>query len=283
MRPMSDRHLFHRFTALCRGGLILALVLGAGCDEVSDLPPEPVASAKPSIRVESIDDRRIDLGLQLLERGRYPEAQVTFEAVIVDYPDHPRPRLLRAIAIQKQGNYAVALEELEALASTPVDFEGLDSVPHFRGWCLFYLGRPREAEVAFADHLASTPGSADSAFGRGVSLLELGRPDEALKVLDLALETETAGAKRRRSVGKIWIRRGDALWELGRIDDATHSFHKGVIQFPDHYEGWAKLARGHERLGDQDKVEWASREERNARLRVGAPVVPEAGEAAGDG
>ena len=272
MRPMSDRHRLLRFRACAGGWMVLALVLGTGCDEVSDLDQgistsDPTASPPPPL-----DDRRMDLGLQLLDRGSYPEAQVAFEAVLADHPDHPRPRLLRAIAIQKQGNYAVALEELEEVGSRPDDFKGRDSIDHFRGWCLFYLGRPREAEAAFAAHLASTPGSADSAFGRGVSLLELGRPDAALEALDLALEIETAGAGRRRSVGKTWIRRGDALWELGRTEEATRSFHKGVIQFSDHYEGWAKLGRGHERLGDAEKAEWARREERRARIRVGAPV-----------
>ena len=287
MARMDVPDFLRRLLAPGSGGMILALSLGMGCEEVSDPGRGSTALQEPGpeveVLVEPLDDRRLDLGLQLLERGGYPEAQVAFEAVITDRPDHPRPRFLRAIAVQKQGNYAVALKELDGLASNPLGFPGKDSVDHFRGWCLFYLGRPREAATAFETHLAAEPGSADSAFGHGVSLLELGRPDAALEALNLALDIETKGRNRRRSVGKTWIRRGDALWELGRIEEATHSFHKGVIQFPDHYEGWAKLGRGHERLGDQDKVDWARREERHARSRVGAPLEDEAGETVGDG
>ena len=283
MGPDLERQVFHRFAGFHWIGLILAVTVMAGCEEVSDVSSRSKTVEPPAPKVEPLDDRRIELGLQLLENGAFPEAQVAFEAVVADHPDHPRPRLLRAIAIQKQGRYAMALEQLDALVATPADFEGRDSILHFRGWCLFYLGRPREAEEAFERHLTSTPDSADSAFGRGVSLLEVGRPEDALDSLDLALEIETAGPRRRRTVGKIWIRRGDALWELGRIEEATHSFHKGVIQFPDHYEGWAKMGRGHERLGDPDKVEWARREERHARIRVGAPVVPESEETVGEG
>lgn len=251
-----------------------------GCGEVSDVPPVSGPSGETVSEQAPLEDRRLDLGLQLLAAGSHAEAQVVFEAVLVDHPEHPRPGFLRAVAIQKQGNYAVALEALDPLLEVQ-GFDGRDSVDHFRGWCLFYLGRPREAEVAFARHLEATPASPDSAFGRGVALLELGRSEDALASLDQALELESAGKRRRRSIGKTWIRRGDALWELGRFDAATRSFHKGVIQFPDHYEGWAKLGRGHARAGDQQKVDWAQREERNARLRVGAPIDEEAGNPAG--
>lgn len=264
-------------SVIIAGCLTLWLLgVGLGCDEVSDVPGPPEVASGGNPGPVPLDDRRIDLGLQLLAKGNHAEAQVVFEAVLVEHPGHPRPSFLRAVAVQKQGNYAVALEALDGVLDSSA-FDGRDSVEHFRGWCLFYLGRPREAEVAFGRHLDAMPASPDSAFGRGVSLLELGRPDEALAFLDRALELESDGKRRRRSIGKTWIRRGDALWELGRFEDATRSFHKGVIQFPDHYEGWAKLGRGHARAGDEQKVAWAQREERNAKLRVGAPIDEGAG------
>lgn len=258
----------HHHSAL----LVLFLGIWGGCSEVSDLQTASESSSPAAAAVVVLDDRRIDLGLQLLSGGGHAEAQAAFEAVLADHPDHPRPVFLRAVAIQKQGNYAVALGILDDLRLESREFSGRDSIQHFRGWCLFYLGRPRESQVAFADHLEIVPRSPDSAFGRGVSLLEIGDPQAALTSLDLALELEAAGANRRRSIGKTWIRRGDALWELGRFEEATRSFHKGVIQFSDHYEGWSKLSRGHARLGDPSKAAWAAGEARNARIRVGAPV-----------
>ena len=265
-------------TSVVIAGCLACLVpfVLAGCDEVSDVPGPSEASSNEVREAAPLNDRRMELGLQLLGKGNHAEAQVVFEAVLADHPEHPRPSFLRAVAVQKQGNYAMALEALDGVLDSGA-FNGRDSVEHFRGWCLFYLGRPREAEVAFKTHLDAIPASPDSAFGRGVSLLELGRPEEALASLDRALELESNGKQRRRSIGKTWIRRGDALWELGRFEDATRSFHKGVIQFPDHYEGWAKLGRGHARAGDEQKVAWARREERNARSRVGAPIDEETG------
>lgn len=260
-------------------GIAVAVVLAVGTacdrdDEVSDeVPPPP--------RAAILDDDRMALGLQLLERSAPGEARIAFEAVLQDHPGHPRPRFLRALAIQKQGNYASALADYDAILAEGVEFDGRASVEHFRGWCLFYLGRPRPAMEAFTRHLELQPGAPDSEFGLGVSLLEIGEPALAVEAFDRSLELEMAGKGRRRSIAKAWIRRGDALWELGRIDEATHAFHKGVIQFPDHYEGWSKLGRGHERLGDTRKASWARREEARARERVGA--VPVDGDGVQDG
>ncbi len=217
-------------------------------------------------------DERFQLGRQLLVSGRFAEAEVVFAALQGDGPRHPSVAFLHAISVQKQKKYAAALAELDELASLSVDYPERRGLEHFRGWCLFYLGRPAEAADAFAAHLSVQPDEPDSHFGLGVSRLELGETEAALACFDRAIEIDLGRDDRRRDLAKAWIRRGDALWELGRIEEATASFHKGVIQFPDHYEGWAKLARGHERLGDADKVEWATREERNARIRVGAPI-----------
>ncbi len=217
-------------------------------------------------------DPRFQLARQLLVSGRFAEAEVVFAALDAEGPRHPSVAFLHAIAIQKQKKYAAALTRLDELATLDVDYPERRGLDHFRGWCLFYLGRPAEAADAFAAHLAVQPDEPDSHFGLGVSRLELGETEASLACFDRAIEIDLGRDDRRRDLAKAWIRRGDALWELGRIEEATASFHKGVIQFPDHYEGWAKLARGHERLGDADKVAWATREERNARTRVGAPI-----------
>lgn len=277
--PLLDDRIFllmatfgKHATARWMVGITLPVLLMAACDQLSDVGNDPESESRKAVVAASLQDQRLDLGLQLLSGGQFKDSQLVFEAVLADHPNHPRPRFLRALSIQKQKNYAPALREFDAILLDPREFTGRDSLDHFRGWCLFYLGRPREAEVAFATHLADQPDTPDSQFGRGRSLLELGRPEPALAAFDKALELEIAGAGRRRSIGKTWIRRGDALWELDRFEEATKSFHKGVIQFADHYEGWAKLARGHERLQDEEKAAWARGEEQRARRRLGVPI-----------
>lgn len=266
-------------------GLVVAALGGAGCggedagtpvseagEGVSEAMPTPETPPAPSPMLPPPTDPRFELGRQLLVSGRYPEAEVVFEALSGDGPRHPSVAFLLAVTVQKQKRYAAALERFDELDGLAVDYSERPQLDHFRGWCLFYLGRPSEAANAFSAHLVVRPDEPDSHFGLGVSLLELGEPEAAMASFDRAIEIDLGDPDRRRDLGKAWIRRGDALWELERVEEATASFHKGVIQFADHYEGWAKLARGHERLGDQSKVDWARREERNARRRVGAPI-----------
>ena len=262
------------------GLLVAGLSSGCGKGEPADGPNsadsstvETATSAEvPREMLPPPTDQRFQLGRQLLVSGRFAEAEVVFEALDGYGPRHPSVAFLHAISVQKQKKYAAALAELDELAGLSVDYPERRGLQHFRGWCLFYLGRPAEAADAFAAHLSVQPDEPDSHFGLGVSRLELGETEAALACFDRAIEIDLGRDDRRRDLAKAWIRRGDALWELGRIEEATASFHKGVIQFPDHYEGWAKLARGHERLGDADKVAWAQREETNARRRVGAPI-----------
>ena len=71
---------------------LMAAAHGVGCEEVSDVASVPDAGPEPMIVFEPLDDRRVDLGLQLLERGGYAEAQVAFERSLADHPDHPRRR-----------------------------------------------------------------------------------------------------------------------------------------------------------------------------------------------
>ena len=110
------------------------------------------------------------------------------------------------------------------------------------------------------------------AFLVGVALLEVGDPEAALPAFESAIAINEGNPVRRRELAKAFIRRGDAYWALDRIEEAQASFQKGIVQFPDHYEGWAKIARAMDRLGDGERAERARYEERQARIRVGAPL-----------
>ena len=261
--PWSDRvQRTGRGRGLGAGLVALVLLQGiAGCEEHDSSSPGPSIAEPPP--------PEIAVAKELLEQGRYGMAQDLLSTLRESHPDHPSLQFLQALAIQKQKRYAVALESWEALDRIDVLYPERPHLDHYRGWCLFYLGRPEEASHAFRRHLDAVPTEPDSHFGLGVSQLELANPEEALASLDRAIEIDLGTVDRRRALGKAWIRRGDALWELDRVEDAAHSYHKGVIQFVDHYEGWAKLARAHDRLGSPEDAAWARREEARARVRVG--------------
>lgn len=246
---------------------VCVLVVALGCREqglpaTATGPDVATAAAKPP-------PPETATAKVLLDAGRYEAAERLLTTLLEADPRQPTLGFLRTLAVQKQKRYALALEAWNQLATVEQDYPEKRHLEHYRGWCLFYLGRPGDAADAFERHLAMVPDEPDSHFGLGVARLDMARPDDALRSLDRAIEIDLGTTVRRRSLGKAWIRRGDALWELDRIDDAAHSYHKGVIQFADHYEGWAKLARAHDRLGGEDDAAWARREESRARARVG--------------
>ena len=210
--------------------------------------------------------------LRMLDSGRFEEAEALLRNEIDESDERSRLQFLLGIAMQKQKRYGPAIARLDAALASGRAFPERRHAAHFRGWCLFYLGRPEASAVAFRSHLEVMPDEADSHFGLGVALLETGEPEAALPAFESAIALNQAIPERRRDLAKALIRRGDAYWELDRIEDAQMSFQKGIVQFPDHYEGWAKLARAMDRLGDPVRAERARFEEQQARIRVGAPL-----------
>jgi tetratricopeptide (TPR) repeat protein len=270
------------------GSLCVLFVFGAaGCDPV-DPSIRPAAGPRADVAGQAVgtdavspdnpdpavleETRLAETALGLLDAGRYEQAEQLLRGEVDEHSEQDRLRFLLGIALQKQKRYGSALVELDRALESGRRFRERRHADHFRGWCLFYLGRPEAAAAAFRSHLEVMPGEADSHFGLGVALLESGDPEAALPAFESAIALTQTTPDRRRDLAKALIRRGDAYWELDRIEEAQASFQKGIVQFPDHYEGWAKLARAMDRLGDGERAERARYEEQQARIRVGATL-----------
>lgn len=262
-----------------------------GCGEgdggsVGDDPGKVVGTSTPlSENSDSgglVDPETATRILAELQAGGFERAEAVALARLESAPTDARARFLLGVARQKQKRYSAGLAAMDEACASAVAFPERRHAGHFRGWCLFYLGRPDEAAEAFEAHLTVSPEEADSHFGLGVSRLEAGDPELARSSFERAIELNDGRADRRRDLAKAWIRLGDTWWETDRPDEARAAYHKGVIQYADHYEGWEKLARALDRAGDAVKAERARNEARNARLRVGAFVEderPEQGDA----
>ena len=282
----NERLAWARYAVL--GPMFGLLVLGlASCDRDDpsmppDAGPETEKIGQSAVLGSEGPDNRISGGskeselamtaLGLLDAGQYEQAERILRMEIDEHPENDRLRFLLGIALQKQKQYALAIVELDRSLVSGGKFRERRHADHFRGWCLFYLGRPEASATAFRSHLKVIPDEADSHFGLGVALLEVGDPEAALPAFESAITINVENPDRRRELAKAFIRQGDAYWALDRIEEAQASFQKGIVQFPDHYEGWAKIARAMDRLGDGERAERARYEERQARIRVGAPL-----------
>lgn len=281
----------------CVGGVIVLSGVHAGCADAEPQParstadeavvtPGPLsenAGPVPADRgsVGSIEVETPARILGRLQAGGFESAEAAALARLETNPTDARTRFLLGVARQKQKRYAAGLAALDEACASSVPFPERRHAGHFRGWCLFYLGRPEEAAEAFLEHLQVSPDEADSHFGLGVARLESGDPETARASFERAIELNDGRGDRRRDLAKAWIRLGDTWWETDHPDEARAAYHKGVIQFADHYEGWEKLARALDRAGDPVKAERARNEARNARRRVGAFVDDGDSEAGG--
>ena len=223
----------------------------------------------PKIENQWPDDPRLDAARSLIRSRKFADAETVLGAILQDRPEIGRARFLRGLAIQKQKRYEAALEEIDAAMATGQRFPEAAHAGHFRGWCLYHLGRLEPAAEAFAAHAREFPEEGDTQFGLGVVAIDQGRYEEAEVFLNRAIELQADIPERRRELAKAHARLGDAHLGLDRLDEARASYHTAVIQWPDHYEAWAKLARALDRLDRPVEAERARAEEANARRRSG--------------
>ena len=226
----------------------------------------------PEIEDQWPDDPRLDTARSLMRSGKYAEAELVLGTILDDRPAIGRARFLRGIAIQKQKRYEAALKEIDAAMATAQRFPEAGHADHFRGWCLYHLGRLDPAAAAFTAHAEAWPDEGDTQFGLGVVAIDQGRYQDAERFLTRAIELQSDMPERRRELAKAHARLGDVHLGQDRIDDARAAYHTAVIRWPDHYEAWAKLARTLDRLDRSVEAERARAEEANARRRTGRMV-----------
>ena len=280
--PLSQR------SAVLFWFLAASLQMGVGCDQSDSLPPEKsevlgevVAVDSegrpwrqgPQIKLQWPDDPRLDIAREFLRNHQYVQAEVILRTVLGENASIGRARMLLGITVQKQKRYAAALELLDEAIATGQPFPEAAHGEHFRGWCLYHLGHPKEAQTAFKAHVQAFPNEGDSHFGLGVIALEAGDLDAAQERLEHAIELQAPLPGRQREVAKAHARLGDVHFARSDLDVARESYHTAVIRWPDHYEAWAKLARVLDRLDRSDEAERARVEYEHALERSGRAVV----------
>ena len=292
-RPRRHQEQTQPASGLC--ALILVAILGACSEEPGAKNPEASSSAEqkkhgeamvvdaegrtwrrgPDLERQWPDDPRVDIAKELLASHNYVDAEIVLTGVLKNNPKVARAQFLRGIAIQKQMRYQQALEELDASLATAQMFPEARHGEHFRGWCLYHLGRAKEAKEAFEKHIEMFPEEGDSHFGLAVVSIEDGQLQDAQPHLERAIELQKDNPSRRRELAKAHARLGDVHLSFDRLELARKSYHTAVIRWPDHYEAWAKLARVLDRLDRSLEAERARNEQRNAMIRVGRSVDEE--------
>jgi tetratricopeptide (TPR) repeat protein len=122
--------------------------------------------------------------------------------------------LARIRKLASTGLSEEALKQLDALAATQPEMPGLEDV---RGLALYNLGRFAEAHSAYQKALARDSKDAEAAQMDGLTLFRLGRPADAIPLL------EAAGTKAQQKADPSYVL-AMCYTQTRRYDDARHAY-----------------------------------------------------------
>ena len=119
-----------------------------------------------------------------------------------------------------------------------------------RGYVLFFQGDIELALAAFDREIETNAGNALAHVWRGLMLITLGRPAEALPSIEHAI----ALSPRDVDLNVFYRSMAHAYFSLGRFDEAVSWSQKAVAHSPKYAKGYAFLAAGAALAGDSTRA-----------------------------
>jgi len=201
-------------------------------------------------------------GESQLESGRAAEALASYELVPAG-PFHDSALRGAGFACAALENHAAAAARFGQLLAAYPDSRYADEARLHQGIHLLKAEQPAEALVA----LKSARG-AEARYWRARAHAQAGASDKALAELDRALREEPSDELAQR----IRVARGDALFDLGRTDEAAEAYEGAGSDYAMHAAAVARLNDG----DAQEAVRLARQivdPARNSSLRVEAQLT----------
>lgn len=147
-----------------------------------------------------------ELGSLLLGEGEAASARAIFERAISVEPGNPRARLGLAQSLGETGDLPGALGALDGASALGVRHPGLEI---YRASVLSRLGRPAEAVSVLERVLERNPEAPEAERQLGLLAYTLNRDSEAFDFLTRALARNPEDAEARLTLGKLFFRRAD--------------------------------------------------------------------------
>ncbi len=110
-----------------------------------------------------------------------------------------------------------------------------------------YAESVRDFDRAIALGRKGYPGEELPWYGKGASLILLGRYEEALRAIDKALDLNPHNEV-------AWLNKGNALTKMGRLIDALRCFNAAIKVNPDYEVAWNNKGNTLARLGQYDEA-----------------------------
>jgi Tfp pilus assembly protein PilF len=176
-----------------------------------------------------------NLGLDLMNSGRLPEALDHYQQALRIKPDYADAQYNFGVALVQRGRLPEAVGHFEqAVQIQPDHLMAHNNL----GVVLQQLGRPQEAMGQFEEMLRIKPDSAEAHGNLGLALLQLGRPQEAIGHFEQIIRLSPEDPEAHNAMG-------DALEKLGRIQEAIAQYEQALRLNPDLTQARTALARLH--------------------------------------
>ena len=199
----------------------------------------------------------IDPALQdawsFIRSGRPDVARVRIRGTVTGEDFPAQAAFLMGLTHHVEKHYSRSLPWLERAC------EHRDTYPpawHFRGWALYWLGRPDEARLAFEHHLMLTPDEGDSHFGIGLIDLEAAQWDAAEARFNTAIDLQRGRTDRIDGVAKATARIAEVVQQRdGDLARAEALLAEALSLQSDLYEAGFRRARLLRRLDRHDEAD----------------------------
>ncbi len=249
--------------------LALALALAwslilPGCgDSGGSAPsvPEPAAAAPETApqgdSEPASDDPRLDVGKQLLSKGRLGEASMIFDTVVNEHPEMARANFYKGLALHQGQSHTSALSWYKAAEDSPQLFSERDTLPYYMGWCYFYAGDIDASRENIEAFLLEDPNRSDAHFLAGIIALEQSRPSDAKMSLQRAIELSNGDPEKERSMARAWIRLADVHAGESDFPSALEAVDRALELQPLLHQVWFKKYTILMRLGRDEDANFA--------------------------
>lgn len=178
-------------------------------------------------------DPRVAQALAEAKEGRPQRALEVLAPIIEQGATDPGALFAAGLAHHLERRYEAARALFDrALAADPSPGRSAQ-IHHFRGWCLYHLGKREEARRSFESHLATEPDAASSWFGLARVAQEGGRTRRAVEHVRRAIELESSGSARPDRLARYHATLGDLLLAENLLDEAARELERAASLAPD--------------------------------------------------
>jgi len=245
-----------------------------------DHPKDALSSFDKAIELNpNYAEAWMSRGITLAKLDQPQKAIVSFDKALKIQPNYIEGWMHRGITLATLGPTEEALKSFDKAIGIKSDYA---EVWMYRGITLGNSGSKKakeEAITSFNKALEIQPDYAEAWMHRGITLTTLGRHEEALKSFDKALEIQPdykdAEKQRRRPLDALvksecydavfaswdkivkiksdnaeaWLKRGYALYKLGRLEEAIESYNEALHIDLNYTEAWYSKGFALEHLG----------------------------------